>query len=61
MVFASTHIKLYKRVYFDDDNGLFYNPIAIVKTENAILARKYIFKTCCSRFKGFKNKLKNIF
>ena len=61
IIFASTYVKLYKRVYFNDNNGLFYNFIAIIKAENAILAYKYMLKACRGRLKGFKNKLKNNF
>ena len=59
MVFALIYIKLYRRVYFNNDNRLFYDFIAIIKTENAILTRKYIFKARRGRPKGFKNKPKN--
>ena len=59
MVFASTYIKLYKRAYFDDDNGSFYDFMLIVKTENATLARKHMLKARSGRPKGSKNKPKN--
>ena len=60
IIFASTYVKLYKRAYFNDDSGLFYDLIAIIKAENATLARKHMLKAPRGRLKGFKNKLKNI-
>ena len=59
IIFALTYVKLYKRAYFDNDNRLFYNLIAIVKTENATLTRKHMPKARRGRPKGFKNKPKN--